>query len=140
MKALLLTNEYPPNVYGGAGVHVDYLSRALAALPAGDLDVEVRCFDAHSASDREGAPPLFFRVGWPRVRPRILSPGHVAPGRAGRVALALPENVTVRAASRSVFSATTATPHANPTTTPCPLVRPFIPASFSPGGQVKPAP
>ena len=40
MKALLLTNEYPPNVYGGAGVHVDYLSRELAKL----LDVEVRAF------------------------------------------------------------------------------------------------
>ena len=40
MKALFLTNEYPPNVYGGAGVHVDYLSRELAKL----IDVEVRCF------------------------------------------------------------------------------------------------
>jgi len=40
MKALFLTNEYPPNVYGGAGVHVDYLSRELAKL----MDVEVRCF------------------------------------------------------------------------------------------------
>ena len=40
MKALLLTNEYPPNVYGGAGVHVEYLSRELAKL----MDVEVRCF------------------------------------------------------------------------------------------------
>lgn len=40
MKALLLTNEYPPNVYGGAGVHVDYLSRELARL----MDVEVRSF------------------------------------------------------------------------------------------------
>jgi glycogen synthase len=40
MKALLLTNEYPPHVYGGAGVHVDYLSRALARL----MEVEVRCF------------------------------------------------------------------------------------------------
>lgn len=27
MKALLLTREYPPEIYGGAGVHVDYLSR-----------------------------------------------------------------------------------------------------------------
>ena len=47
MKALLLTNEYPPHVYGGAGVHVDYLSRELARL----IDVEVRCFgeqDVHS--------------------------------------------------------------------------------------------
>jgi len=40
MKALLLTNEYPPNIYGGAGVHVEFLSRELARL----MDVEVRCF------------------------------------------------------------------------------------------------
>jgi glycogen synthase len=42
MKTLFLTNEYPPNVYGGAGVHVDYLSRELAQL----IDVDVRCFGA----------------------------------------------------------------------------------------------
>ncbi|MEM7602698.1 MAG: glycogen synthase [Verrucomicrobiota bacterium] len=40
MKPLLLTNEYPPNVYGGAGIHLQYLSRELAKL----CDVEVRCF------------------------------------------------------------------------------------------------
>jgi glycogen synthase len=40
VKALFLTNEYPPHVYGGAGVHVDYLSRELAKL----LPIEVRCF------------------------------------------------------------------------------------------------
>lgn len=40
MKALLLTNEYPPYTYGGAGVHVEYLSRELAKL----IDVEVRAF------------------------------------------------------------------------------------------------
>ena len=40
MKVLLLTNEYPPHIYGGAGVHVDYLSRELAK----SIDVEVRCF------------------------------------------------------------------------------------------------
>ena len=39
-KVALFTNEYPPNVYGGAGVHVEYLSRELAKLIA----VEVRCF------------------------------------------------------------------------------------------------
>src|SRR5919106_4778033 len=39
-KATLFTNEYPPNVYGGAGVHVEYLSQALARRIA----VEVRCF------------------------------------------------------------------------------------------------
>jgi glycogen synthase len=40
MKALLLTREYPPHVYGGAGVHVEYLTRELKRL----VDVEVRCF------------------------------------------------------------------------------------------------
>ncbi len=40
MKVLLLTNEYPPYIYGGAGVHVEFLSRELARL----MDVEVRCF------------------------------------------------------------------------------------------------
>ena len=39
-KVALFTNEYPPNVYGGAGVHVEYLSRELARL----VPVEVRCF------------------------------------------------------------------------------------------------
>jgi len=40
LKALLLTREYPPEVYGGAGVHVDYLSRELTRL----IPVEVRTF------------------------------------------------------------------------------------------------
>jgi starch synthase len=40
VKVLFLTNEYPPYVYGGAGVHVDYLSRELAK----NISVEVRCF------------------------------------------------------------------------------------------------
>ncbi len=39
-KVALFTNEYPPNVYGGAGVHVEYLSQELAKL----VPVEVRCF------------------------------------------------------------------------------------------------
>ena len=40
MKVLFLTNEYPPHIYGGAGVHVGYLSRELAKR----MPVEVRCF------------------------------------------------------------------------------------------------
>ncbi|GAC1342532.1 MAG: glycogen synthase [Candidatus Dormibacteria bacterium] len=40
MRAALLTREYPPEVYGGAGVHVANLATALAPL----LDVEVHCF------------------------------------------------------------------------------------------------
>jgi len=45
VKALILTNEYPPHIYGGAGVHVEFLSRELARL----MDVEVRAFgDQHT--------------------------------------------------------------------------------------------
>jgi alpha-maltose-1-phosphate synthase len=40
VKVLFLTNEYPPHIYGGAGVHVDYLTRELAK----SMDVDVRCF------------------------------------------------------------------------------------------------
>ena len=40
MKVLFLTNEYPPYIYGGAGMHVDGLSRELAKT----MPVEVRCF------------------------------------------------------------------------------------------------
>ena len=48
MKVLLLTNEYPPHIYGGAGVHVAYLSRELAkAMP-----VEVRCFGDQNFEER----------------------------------------------------------------------------------------
>lgn len=44
MKVALFTREYPPYIYGGAGVHVDYLSRELAK----NIAVEVRCFgDQH---------------------------------------------------------------------------------------------
>ena len=39
-KVALFSKEYPPHVYGGAGVHVEYLARALAKSVA----VEVRCF------------------------------------------------------------------------------------------------
>jgi len=40
MKVQILTNEFPPNIYGGAGVHVDYLTRELGKL----VNVDVRCF------------------------------------------------------------------------------------------------
>jgi alpha-maltose-1-phosphate synthase len=45
MRVGLFTREYPPYVYGGAGVHVDYLSRELA----NKIEVEVHCWgDQHS--------------------------------------------------------------------------------------------
>jgi starch synthase len=54
MKIALLSNEYPPNVYGGAGVHVEFLARELAALDGGAHDVRVLCF----GDQRESGPPL----------------------------------------------------------------------------------
>jgi glycogen synthase len=62
MKALLLTNEYPPNVYGGAGMHVAELTRHLRGL----ISLEVRTFgDQHEEAD-----------GW---RVRGYSPAHDQP-------------------------------------------------------------
>ncbi|MEV4217486.1 glycogen synthase [Nonomuraea sp. NPDC049725] len=42
MRVDLLSREYPPEVYGGAGVHLEYLARELREL----ADVRVRCFGA----------------------------------------------------------------------------------------------
>ena len=47
MKVALFTREYPPEVYGGAGVHVTYLARELAPL----VDLTVHC----QGADRAGA-------------------------------------------------------------------------------------
>ncbi|MGD9973820.1 MAG: glycogen synthase [Desulfatirhabdiaceae bacterium] len=44
MKILMMTNEYPPNIYGGAGVHVDYLCRELIRLDSGQHQLQVMCF------------------------------------------------------------------------------------------------
>ena len=40
MRVALLTREFPPEVYGGAGVHVEHLATELARL----IDVSVHCF------------------------------------------------------------------------------------------------
>ncbi|MGO9438881.1 MAG: glycogen synthase [Terracidiphilus sp.] len=45
MRVGLFTREYPPQVYGGAGVHVDYLSRELAK----QIEVEVHCWGPQHA-------------------------------------------------------------------------------------------
>src|ERR687890_1328672 len=47
MKIAILTREFPPDVYGGAGVHVDFLVRELRRL----IDVDVQCM----GEPREGA-------------------------------------------------------------------------------------
>ena len=45
MKVALLTREYPPDVYGGAGVHVEYLARELARRE----ELTVHCWGAERA-------------------------------------------------------------------------------------------
>jgi starch synthase len=42
MRVALLTREYPPEVYGGAGVHVEYLARELRTR----VDLTVHCWGA----------------------------------------------------------------------------------------------
>ena len=71
----LLTNEYPPNVYGGAGVHVEYLARELARLEGGANRVDVFSFGDH----REDEGSLHVR-GIPPGE-EIPAPGHTSIGR-----------------------------------------------------------
>lgn len=48
MNVSILTNEYPPNIYGGAGIHVKYLVRELQKL----CSISVRSFgDQDEKSD-----------------------------------------------------------------------------------------
>jgi glycogen synthase len=44
MRIAILTNEYPPHIYGGAGVHVEYLTRELTRLDGGSHSVNVLSF------------------------------------------------------------------------------------------------
>ncbi|TMR22902.1 glycogen synthase [Nonomuraea turkmeniaca] len=54
MRVDLLSREYPPEVYGGAGVHMEYLARELRRL----ADTRVRCFGA----DRDEPGVSAYRV------------------------------------------------------------------------------
>jgi glycogen synthase len=62
VKVLQVSREYPPEIYGGAGVVVGQLSRALAKI----MDVEVRCW---GKADREdGGIPVRTYGAWDRLR------------------------------------------------------------------------
>jgi len=55
MRIALLTREYPPDIYGGAGVHVEHLAAELARL----IDVDVHCFGSRETPGaREAGVPL----------------------------------------------------------------------------------
>ena len=56
LKVALLTREYPPEVYGGAGVHVEYLARELAPLVG--LTVHCQGADRPAAAAHRPAPGL----------------------------------------------------------------------------------
>jgi alpha-maltose-1-phosphate synthase len=59
VRVLLLTNEFPPTIYGGAGVHVGELARALRGM----VELDIRTFGDHDETD----------VGW---RVRGVPPAH----------------------------------------------------------------
>ncbi|MFO7913682.1 MAG: glycogen synthase [Desulfotignum sp.] len=65
MKSLILTNEYPPHIYGGAGVHVEHLVREMAALSPGEHSFDVLCF-----GDQKSGDPHLRVSGVPGVNPR----------------------------------------------------------------------
>ena len=73
-----MTREYPPNVYGGAGVHVEYLARELAKK----IDVEVHCW----GTQHEDLGPLQVRGEEP---PAELTAGSSAKFKAAVDAFAL---------------------------------------------------
>lgn len=51
MRIAILTNEYPPYIYGGAGVHVEYLTRELTRVEGGIHAVQVLCFGDQSIQE-----------------------------------------------------------------------------------------
>lgn len=63
MKVDILSREYPPKVYGGAGVHAEELSKVLAER----VDVTVRAFDGRAR------PPTFPAI--PGNRPERVAHG-----------------------------------------------------------------
>ena len=85
MKALLLTREYPPHIYGGAGVVVGQLARALSQLMA----VEVRCFGERSPAEATGEIPLRGYTPWERVGPGRDGPRYAPALETLSIALAM---------------------------------------------------
>ncbi|RBY85348.1 glycogen synthase [Blastococcus sp. TF02A-26] len=56
MQIGIVTREWPPDVYGGAGVHVEHLVAALRSLPAGP-EIDVHCFGAERSDATAHAVP-----------------------------------------------------------------------------------
>jgi glycogen synthase len=60
MKILHLSREYPPYIYGGAGVHVEHLTRELTKL----AEVEVRCFGDQDIAGSKAQPDVKGLKDW----------------------------------------------------------------------------
>jgi starch synthase len=72
VRALILTNEFPPEIYGGAGVHVDELTRHLRAL----MELDIRTFGTAAADEagwsvRGYSPWLPLEGSDERLRPML---------------------------------------------------------------------
>ena len=72
VRVLLLTNEFPPTIYGGAGVHVGELARALRDL----VELDIRTFGEHDETDAgwrvRGVPPAHaVDAADPRLQPML---------------------------------------------------------------------
>jgi alpha-maltose-1-phosphate synthase len=65
MRVGLMTREYPPYVYGGAGVHVEYLARELAR----SIEVEVHAWGNQPETTDPATPNLHvtFANPWPAI-------------------------------------------------------------------------
>lgn len=75
MNILFLSNEYPPHVYGGAGVHVHHLSAALLGLDGGRHKLEVLCFGDQETRLEQLRVSGITGKEWPGLaQPRILDP------------------------------------------------------------------
>jgi starch synthase len=71
MRITLLTNEYPPHVYGGAGVHVEHLTRELACLDEARHDIQILCFgDQKEHSSNKNAEGIHLNFDFPSQDPR----------------------------------------------------------------------
>ena len=70
MRALILSNEFPPEIYGGAGVHVDELTRHMRPL----IGLDIRTFGSRSEED-----PGWRVRGYPPGNGLDSAPAHLKP-------------------------------------------------------------
>lgn len=68
MKVTMMAKEYPPYVYGGAGVHLRYLAQELSKI----MEVEIRCFGDQQVNEKSLTVRGY--KGWEALKGRVYSP------------------------------------------------------------------